>query len=97
MNNMKVVQVLYQELDIVAIAITERERLLAFTGIGDDHHLLGKLISSDYTLKAIKTGEMVYADGNEVPYRCLLHSQCKLCSILVIPLHGENHASDGQY
>lgn len=51
----------------------------------------------DYTLKAIKTGEMVYADGNEVPYRCLRHSQCKLCSILVIPLHGENHASDGQY
>ena len=39
MNSMKVAQVLYQELDIGAVAITDREKLLAFTGIGDDHHL----------------------------------------------------------
>lgn len=69
-NSMKVAQVLYQELDIGAVAITDREKLLAFTGIGDDHHLPGKPISSTYTLKAIETGEVVYADGNEVPYRC---------------------------
>ena len=63
-NSMKVAQVLYQELDIGAVAITDREKLLAFTGIGDDHHLPGKPISSTYTLKAIETGEVVYADGN---------------------------------
>ncbi|EIQ6795931.1 sensor histidine kinase [Escherichia fergusonii] len=89
-NSMKVAQVLYQELDIGAVAITDREKLLAFTGIGDDHHLLGKPISSGYTLKAIETGEVVYADGNEVPYQCSLHPQCKLGSTLVIPLRGEN-------
>ena len=33
---------------------------------------------------------MVYADGNEVPYRCSLHPHCKLGSTLVIPLRGEN-------
>ncbi|VEB57263.1 putative sensor kinase [Salmonella enterica subsp. enterica] len=38
----------------------------------------------------MKTGEVVYADGNEVPYRCSLHPQCKLGSTLVIPLRGEN-------
>lgn len=32
----------------------------------------------------------MYADGNEVPYRCSLHPQCKLGSTLVIPLRGEN-------
>ncbi|HCC14983.1 MAG TPA: sensor histidine kinase [Escherichia coli] len=85
-NSMKVAQVLYLELDIGAVAITDREKLLAFTGIGDDHHLPGKPISSTYTLKAIETGEVVYADGNEVPYRCSLHPQCKLGSTLVIPL-----------
>jgi len=89
-NSMKVAQVLYQELDIGAVAITDRERLLAFTGTGDDHHLPGKPISSTYTLLAIETGEVVYADGNEVPYRCSLHPQCKLGSTLVIPLRGEN-------
>lgn len=46
---MKVAQVLIQELDIGAVAITDRDKLLAFTGIGDDHHLPGKPISSLYT------------------------------------------------
>jgi two-component system LytT family sensor kinase len=89
-NSMKVAQVLYKELDIGAVAITDREKLLAFTGTGDDHHLPGKPISSTYTLRAIETGEVVYADGNEIPYRCSLHPQCKLGSTLVIPLRGEN-------
>lgn len=89
-NSMRVAQVLIQELDIGAVAITDRDRLLAFTGIGDDHHLPGKPISSSYTLKAIESGEVVYADGNEVPYRCSIHPHCKLGSTLVIPLRGEN-------
>jgi LytS/YehU family sensor histidine kinase len=33
-NSMKVAQVLYKELDIGAVAITDREKLLAFTGTG---------------------------------------------------------------
>ncbi len=89
-NSMKVAQVLYQELEIGAVAITDREKLLAFTGIGDDHHLPGRPISSTYTWRAIETGEVVYADGNEVPYRCSIHPHCKLGSTLVIPLRGEN-------
>ncbi|SNY63767.1 sensor histidine kinase [Enterobacter sp. CC120223-11] len=89
-NSMRVAQVLIQELDIGAVAITDRDRLLAFTGIGDDHHLPGKPISSRYTQKAIDSGEVVYADGNEVPYRCSIHPNCKLGSTLVIPLRGEN-------
>lgn len=89
-NSMKVAQVLIRELDIGAVAITDREKLLAFTGIGDDHHLAGKPICSDYTWQAIENGEVVYADGNELPYRCSLHPNCKLGSTLVIPLRGEN-------
>ncbi|PWW11432.1 sensor histidine kinase [Mangrovibacter plantisponsor] len=89
-NSMRVAHVLYQELDISAVAITDCEKLLAFTGTGDDHHLPGRPISSGLTLRAIETGEVVYADGNAVPYRCSLDSHCKLGSTLVIPLRGEN-------
>lgn len=89
-NSLKVAQVLYTELEIGAVAITDCEKLLAFTGIGDDHHLPGKVISSAYTQRAIETGEVVYADGNEVPYCCSIHPQCRLGSTLVIPLRGEN-------
>ncbi|KAB8312837.1 sensor histidine kinase [Erwinia endophytica] len=89
-NSLKVAQVLYAELKTGAVAITDREKLLAFTGTGDDHHLPGKGISSLHTLRAIATGEVVYADGNEVPYCCSIHPDCKLGSTLVIPLRGEN-------
>lgn len=89
-NSMKVALVLHKELDISAVAITDREKLLAFTGVGDDHHLPGTTISSAYTLRAIENDEVVYADGNELPYRCSLHPSCKLGSTLVIPLRGEN-------
>ncbi|WP_312972532.1 sensor histidine kinase [Atlantibacter sp.] len=90
-NSAKVAHVIWKELDIGAVAITDREKLLAFTGIGDDHHLPGRPISSSYTWRAIESGEVVYADGNEMPYRCSLHPHCKLGSTLVIPLYGENH------
>ncbi|HID4048422.1 TPA: LytS/YhcK type 5TM receptor domain-containing protein [Pluralibacter gergoviae] len=89
-NSMKVAQVLIKALDIGAVAITDREKLLAFTGIGDDHHLPGRPISSRYTSRAIESGEVVYADGNAVPYRCSIHPHCRLGSTLVIPLRGEN-------
>ena len=50
---MKVAQVLIQELDIGAVAITDRDKLLAFTGIGDDHHLPGQA----YLLLIYATGD----------------------------------------
>lgn len=89
-NSHKVAQILYSELKTGAVAITDREKLLAFTGIGNDHHLPGEQIASSWTLRAIQTGEVVYTDGNETPYRCSIHPACKLSSTLVIPLHGEN-------
>ena len=89
-NSLKVAQVLHRELDIGAVAITDCHKLLAFTGIGDDHHIAGKPVSSHYTQRAINSGEVVYADGNEVPYCCSVNPACKLGSTLVIPLHGEN-------
>ncbi len=41
-----------RELDIGAVAITDRDKLLAFTGIGDDHHLPGA-----YFLLVYATGD----------------------------------------
>jgi two-component system LytT family sensor kinase len=89
-NSMKVARVIYQELGIGAVAITDREKLLAFIGIGDDHHLPGRLIASVHSLRAIDNNEVVYADGNELSYCCSISSNCKLGSTLVIPLRGEN-------
>lgn len=87
-NSMRVAQILYEELGVGAVAITDREKLLAFIGIGDDHHTPGAPIISHHTHKAIENNQVVYADGNEVSYTCSITPSCKLGSTLVIPLRG---------
>ncbi|WP_027710688.1 sensor histidine kinase [Dickeya chrysanthemi] len=88
-TSMRVARILYEELGVGAVAITDREKLLAFIGIGDEHHRVGTLITSPHTHQAIDNNEVVYADGNEIPFCCSVSPQCKLGSTLVIPLRGE--------
>ncbi len=82
-------RILYEETGVGAVAITDCHQLLAFIGIGEDHHLPGTPITSPHTFAAISRNEVVYADGNLIPYSCTLHPGCKLGSSLVIPLRGE--------
>ncbi|MCS3804319.1 two-component system LytT family sensor kinase [Chromobacterium alkanivorans] len=89
-NCMTMARILYEELGVGAVALTDRERLLAFIGAGADHHLAGTPITSPLTQRAIAANQVVYADGNETPYRCSISPACKLGSSLVIPLRGED-------
>ncbi|XKM14117.1 sensor histidine kinase [Orbaceae bacterium ac157xtp] len=89
-NSLKIAEVIYQELDIGAVAITDREKILAFVGLGSDHHHANELISSQIILQAIEDNEVKYIDGINPAYHCSINKNCQLGSILVIPLHGEN-------
>ncbi len=71
------------------VAITDREKLLAFIGVGDDHHLPGLPISSPQTLQSINNNQVLYADGNEQAFECSIRPDCRLGVALVIPLHDE--------
>ncbi|WP_408642333.1 LytS/YhcK type 5TM receptor domain-containing protein [Salinivibrio proteolyticus] len=84
----QVAAIIQQETGVGAVAITDREKILAFTGIGDDHHLPGTPIASDYTRRAIADDQLIYIDGADTPYCCSLSPHCKLGSVLVIPLRG---------
>ena len=88
-NSMRVARIIYEETGVGAVAITDREKLLAFIGIGDDHHLPGRPITSPQTQQAISHNQVLYADGNEVAYQCSISPQCRLGASLVIPLVGE--------
>ena len=46
-------------------------------------------VSSPHTLNAIAQNQVVFAGGDERPYRCPIDSHCRLGSALVIPLKGE--------
>ncbi|MEF1255580.1 MULTISPECIES: sensor histidine kinase [unclassified Vibrio] len=85
-NAEKIARIIYEETNVGAVSITDDEKILAFVGIGDDHHKPNTPISSQSTLDAIQQNDIIYLDGKEKPYQCSLSSECKLGSALIIPL-----------
>ncbi len=82
----QVANIVREETKVGAVAITDREKILAFIGLGDDHHLPNTPISSQITLDAIEHNQVMFADGVHQSYACSISPQCKLGSSLVIPL-----------
>ncbi|OXX57417.1 sensor histidine kinase [Vibrio sp. V12_P9A6T4] len=85
-NAGKVARIVYEMTNVGAVSITDREKILAFIGIGDDHHKPNTPISSQSTLDAITKNRIIYLDGKDSPYQCSLSKSCKLGSALIIPL-----------
>ncbi|GAD90182.1 putative two-component histidine kinase [Vibrio halioticoli NBRC 102217] len=82
----KIAYIIQDETKVGAVAITDKEKILAFEGVGSDHHKPNTPISSEYTLTSIKEQRIIYLDGRKTPYQCSLSTDCKLGSALVIPL-----------
>ncbi|GIU15506.1 MULTISPECIES: sensor histidine kinase [unclassified Shewanella] len=85
----QVAQIVKEETQVGAVAITDTEKLLAFIGIGDDHHIAGTPISSKITQDAIDQDRVMFADGVNMPYACSISDNCQLGSSLVIPLRSD--------
>jgi two-component system LytT family sensor kinase len=81
--------VIRQETGVGAVAITDREKLLAFTGIGSDHHIPGGPISNRLTRRSIDANEVVFADGERESYDCSLTHECRLSSLVSVPLEAD--------
>lgn len=67
-----------------AVAITDREKILAHVGAGADHHLPGQPIVTDATRRALQDGHMVVAQ-HRGEVGCS-HKKCPLTSGAVVPL-----------
>lgn len=85
-NAEKIARIVYEETNVGAVSITDEEKILAFVGIGDDHHKPNTPISSQSTLDSIAQNDIIYLDGKENHYQCSLSSECRLGSALIIPL-----------
>jgi len=81
-----IAEIIRKETGVAAVAITDRVKVLAFKGVGEDHHLAGMNIASDITKKAINKNEIIFLDGIEEQYHCVVNSECKLTSVLVVPM-----------
>jgi two-component system, LytTR family, sensor kinase len=86
-NAEKVARIIYEETNVGAVAITDKEKILAFIGTGADHHLPNTPISSSSTMESLNNNKIVHLDGAERPYQCTLNKNCPLGSVLIIPLH----------
>lgn len=82
----KIVEIIHEETGVAAVAITDKEKVLAFAGIGEDHHISGMEIASNITKLAIKNNEIQFLDGSDEQYKCPISPACKLSSVLVVPM-----------
>lgn len=85
-NADKVARIIYEETNVAAVAITDQEKILAFIGVGDDHHKPNYPISSSSTIQSLEENRIIYLDGKEKAYQCSISADCKLGSVLIIPL-----------
>jgi two-component system, LytTR family, sensor kinase len=79
-------KIIHEETGVSAVAITDTEKVLAFIGVGSEHHRPGDLISSRWTEQAIKENKVVFADGVQAHFVCPIAEKCPLRSALVVPL-----------
>lgn len=75
---------LYERLDIAAVAITNRHQVLAHVGIGKEHHQQGDVISGRLSQQVLQEKRMMIADSrDEIP---CLDPTCQLESAIIIPI-----------
>lgn len=85
-----VARIIYEETNVGAIAITDTQNILAFVGIGEQHHHINVPISS-YIQQAISENRIIDLNSHAENYQCPLDDKCRLGSALIIPLrNGDN-------
>lgn len=83
-------EIIYEETGVGAVGISDGKKILAFIGIGDDHHLANLDIASPQTKQAIRENRVIYADGVREKFQCALSDNCPLGSALIVPLRVDN-------
>lgn len=75
-----------EETGVGAVAITDTERVLAWVGLGADHHAAGDEIMSPWTRRALSTSDVQFLDGEHETFQCRRSDRCPLAAVVVVPL-----------
>lgn len=67
-----------------AVAITDKEKILAHVGVGEEHHGKGEAVKTGATLKVLETGEILEL-RNKIEINCS-YEECQLESAIIAPL-----------
>lgn len=80
----KAAQCIYAMTHVAAVALTDRDYILAHVGLGEDHHFIGQPILTEATRKVLLTGKPVQAIS-EAEIHCQ-NPKCSLRSAVIVPL-----------
>lgn len=81
---LEVVKIIKNMTGVKAVAITDKEKILAHVGLGEEHHLAGSPIRTNLTKEVIQNGRCIIANSKE-EIDCD-NSKCELKSAIIIPL-----------
>lgn len=85
-----IARIIHEETNVGAIAITDTKNILAFAGIGEQHHHINVPISSHMQL-SISENRIVDLNSSSNSYQCSIDPKCRLGSALILPLrNGDN-------
>jgi two-component system LytT family sensor kinase len=83
--------IIRQETGVGAVGITDTEKILAWDGLGSDHHVPERPIFSPWTRRALTTRGVAFADGVREHFKCPVTDRCPLHSLVVVPLLVDDH------
>lgn len=80
----KAAQCIHTMAHVAAVAITDTDQIIAYVGLGGDHHFRGQPILTEATFKALQTGKPIQAIS-ETEINCQ-DPLCPLRSAIIVPL-----------
>ncbi|WP_409227270.1 LytS/YhcK type 5TM receptor domain-containing protein [Gudongella sp. SC589] len=85
---MKTAEIIKEMTNVEAVAFTDRERIIAHVGEGEDHHKPGIGLMTELTRKALHSDSFTIADSKQ-DIGCD-HKGCKLRSAIIVPIKQES-------
>ncbi|APH05431.1 sensor histidine kinase [Bacillus weihaiensis] len=79
----KVCHIIYNEVDAVAVSITNQEKILAHVGLADNHHLPNAVLQTSLTKEVIQRGVLTIATQKDI--HCST-DDCPLGAAIIAPL-----------
>ncbi|WP_209121374.1 sensor histidine kinase [Alkalihalobacillus sp. BA299] len=76
-------EILLKEIKVASVSVTDKEKVLAFVGAGEDHHVNNDEIKTEATKRVLKHGELVIANPDEIKCK---YKNCVLGAAVIAPL-----------
>ena len=87
---LEIAQIIKDISNVPAVALTDKENVLAFVGAGCDQHPVGYPIRTQTTLDSIRDGRVRVMNGKD-SFNCKQKDCiCPLTSMVIVPLHNQN-------